>query len=246
MARLLQDPLANVSAVNSDNAINFGMGDGDDVGYGFQFEPVYSLPAPEWGVNFLPRAIVPIVGAPPGSDFPRLGEERPSGGDTTFGLSDIQAQLFVSPTGGGAWKWGAGPQISLRSRTDSKVGGPGWGGGPVGVIVGGAGPWSFVTIAGNIWGQDGFNTGFLQPMVFYNFETIPGAYVGYNNAIAADWDASSDNRLTVPLGLSAGKTFALGGGYGLSVGAGAYGFPVKPDGGAEWQLKFGITMVFPR
>lgn len=246
MARMLQDPLATVSLINTDNSANFGMGDDEDVGYSFMVQPVYSIPAPELGVNFLPRAIIPIIGAPAGSDFPKLGEERQSRGGTTFGLSDIQAQLFVSPSGGEGLKWGVGPQISLRTRTDSKVAGPGWGAGPAGAIVGALGPWSFVMLAGNLWGQDGFNTGFFQPMVFYNFESLPGVYVGYNNAITADWNASSDNRYTVPVGLSFGKTFAFDGGYGLSLGTGAYAFPVKPDGGAEWQLKLGVTVVFPR
>lgn len=246
MARALQDPLATLAALMTDNSINFGMGDDDDVGYEFQLQPVYAVPAPEWGVNFIPRAVIPIVGAPPGSDFPKLGEQRSSGGSTTWGLSDIQAQLFVSPRTEGNWKWGAGPQVSFRTRTDTKVAGPGWGGGPVGIIVGSEGPWSFAGIFGNVWGQDDFNVGFVQPMIFYNFESLPGFSLSYNNTIAADWSASSDDRWTVPLGLTANQTFDMGDGYGLDLGLGAYGLAVKPDGGADWQLKFAITVLFPR
>ena len=43
-----------------------------------------------------------------------------------------------------------------------------------------------------------------------------------------------------------GRTTDLGGGYGLDMSIGPYVYPVKPTGGPEWSLKFGLTLLLPR
>lgn len=246
IARSLQDPLASISAIMTDNSFNFGMGGDDEkTGYDFQIQPVYSLPT-DHGFSIVPRGVIPIIGAPPESDFPLLGDRRPAGSDTTWGLGDTVVQAFIAPKTDSAIKWGIGPQVSLRTRTDSRVGGPGWGAGIAGVVVASSGAWSFAGIANNLWGQDGFNTLSMMPMLYYNVESIPGAYLAYNNTIAYDWNASSGNHWTVPVGMHIGRAFSLGDGYGLDLSLGGYKMAVRPDGAAEWQIKLGISLVLPR
>ncbi len=53
MARKLQDPLANIKAVMTDNTIGFNTGDGDGTSYGFQIQPVYSIDLPDKGFTIL-------------------------------------------------------------------------------------------------------------------------------------------------------------------------------------------------
>ena len=246
IARTLQDPLAYISALITDNTVNFGMGGDDEkTGYDFQLQPVYSIQTDK-GFSIVPRGVIPIIGAPPKSDFPTLGDPRPAGDSTTWGLGDIVLQSFVAPSSESSIKWGLGPQVSLRTRTDDRVGGAGWGAGVAGVIVASSGPWSFAGIANNLWGEDGFNTLSMMPMLYYNFESLPGVFLAYNNTISYDWDASSDNHWTVPLGLHVGKAFSLGDGYGLELSLGGYNKVVSPDGGGDWQVKFGVSLVLPR
>jgi len=247
MARKLQDPLANIAALMTDNDILFKTGD-DDTSYSFQLQPIYAFDFPEMGFTFLPRAVIPIVGAAPLSDLPRLGEPRPSGGSNTWGLSDIITQFFFSPKTKSRWKWGIGPQLSWKTRTDDRVGGPGWGAGPVGILVGNfTEQLSFAGILNQLWSYDGdFSTMGVQPMLYYNFKSVPGAYVAYNAIISADWKADSNNTWTLPLGAVIGRTFDMGKGYGLDLSTGPYWNVVKPDGGADWFLKFGITVLFPK
>lgn len=248
MARTLQDPLANIVAVMTDNDILFRTGDLDDeTSYQFQIQPVKAFDFGEAGFNFIARGVIPIIGAAPTADLPPIGEPLPSGDSTTWGLGDIATQFFFSPKTAGSWKFGAGPQFTWKSRTDSKLGGPGWGAGPVGVIVGGFGDnTSLAIITGNTWAFDGsFNTFLLQPMLFYNIEAVPGMAIGYNAGITADWKAESDNRWTVPLGFMVSKTFAVGGGYGLDLSIGPYWNVARPKGGADAFLKFGVTLLLP-
>ena len=243
MAKALQDPLANIAALMTENDIFFGTGD-EAKSAVFQLQPVYSVNFEKFSI--IPRGIIPIVGAAPESDLPGLGEPRPSGGSTTWGLGDIVIQAFWAPRAKGNWKWGAGPQVSLRTRTDARVGGPGWGAGAAAVVVGDIGNLSVSFLANNQWGQDGFNTMTLQPMLFYNVPSIPGFTINYTGPTTADWSASASNRWTVPLGAGVSKTFAVGGGYGIDVLAGAYYYVVSPDGGPDWSFKFNVSILFPR
>jgi hypothetical protein len=105
---------------------------------------------------------------------------------------------------------------------------------------------SFSGIVGNHWSFDGgFNSASIQPVIFYNIDAIPGSYVGYNATVSADWEADSSNRWTVPLGLTIGRTLSMGGGHALDASIGPYYNVERPDGAADWTLRFGLTWLFP-
>ena len=250
MARKLQNPLANIKAIMTDNSIGFDTGEDGGTSYTFQLQPVYAIDLPEKGFTFIPRGVIPVVGLEPGSRTPRTGVDGdpiPNGGGRTWGLGDSVAQFFFAPYTDSAWKWGIGPQFSFPTRTDSTLKGPGWGAGLAGVVTGSLTPdLAFAAIVGNHWGFNGeFNTATIQPMFFYNFPSSPGLSLAYNAVISADWKADSDNRWTVPLGLSLGKTFDMGNGNGLDMMIGPYYNAVRPDGAAKWQIRLGINWLFP-
>lgn len=241
--RRAQDPLADVKALMTDNTVAFGTAD-DQTSYGFQFQPVYSIPT-EKGFNFIARSVIPVVGVQEGAGLPRLGTEPVGGSGITWGVSDIYLQGFFVPKTESNLKFGIGPQISLRTRTDTAVGGPGWGGGLAAVVFGFSGPLAYGGILGHHWGQDSFNLTTAQPIVFYNAELFGGSYIGYNNSITYDWSASGSDAWQVPVGLTVGKTFILDSGYMIDVNLGGYAVTTAPKGGADTQLKFGISLFFP-
>ncbi len=247
MARKLQNPLANIKAVMTDNAIGFDTGNDGGTSYGWQLQPVYAIDFPDAGFTFLPRAIIPIMGLQPGTDVPPVGEPTPPGSGSVWGLGDMFVQTFFAPHTDGKVKYGFGPQFSLKTNTSSSLGGPDWGGGVVGIIVTDLTPSiSFAGIVGNSWSFNGnFNSAIIQPMLFYNFASAPGMYVAYTAVISADWKASSDNRWTVPLGLSFGRTFSVGGGNGLDLMVGPYYNVARPRGGARWQVRYMVSWIFP-
>jgi len=243
MARKAQDPLGDLKAVMTDNTIAFKAGpDENDTTYGFQIQPVYAIPSEN--MNMIFRAIVPVVGVEPGVVVPPIGPEgRPAAGDK-WGISDPIIQYFFSPKSEGTWKWGVGPQISLKMRSTPRQAGAGWGAGVAGVLFGSAGNWAFGGVAMQHWGdEDDFSLATLQPIVYYNFPSVPGGYVGYNNAITYNWKASSGNRLMLPLGLTIGRT-VLAGRNGLDMNVGFYKVVERPDDAADWQFKFGVSYFF--
>lgn len=251
MARKLQDPLANISAVMTDNDILFktGLGDVEETSYSFQIQPVQAFSFDDAGFNFIARAVIPILGlAPTAQKPPGIGEPLPPGGTRTWGLSDIATQLFFSPKTSGAWKWGAGPMVTWPSRTTSDLAGPGWGAGPAGVLVGGFGAnVSSALITGHVWNFDStFSTTTVQPMVFYNFPNADGWVIGYNIASSYNWKANDSSKaLTLPIGFTVGKTIPIGGGYGLDLSTGPYWNVARLEGAADFQLKWGATLLFP-
>ena len=245
MARKLQDPLANIKALMTDNDINFNSGN-DETSYGFQLQPVYAVPFEKQGFNLVNRAVIPILGMAPEAQKPAVGEPLPAGGSRTWGVSDSLLQFFFSPRTDDPWKWGVGPMIALKTRTDDKLAGPGWGGGPVAVLVGDIGEHiSTAFIGGHVWGdENGFSTSMLQPMIFYN---LPDAWnIHYNNMITYNWNASdSSNAWTVPIGLGVGKMIALDNGHGFEFFAGPYYNAAKPTGAADWTIKWGVNWLIP-
>ena len=244
LARKAQDPLADVRAIMTDNTIGFGTAD-DQTSYGFQIQPVYSIPT-DRGYNWIARAVIPIVGAPAGAGLPRLSPEPLPEEGSEWGLSDTILQLFWTPKTEADIKWGIGPQASIRTRTTERVAGPGWGAGISGVVFGSAGNLAYGALVNHHWGQDDYSVSNIQPIVFYNITSMPGTYVGYNNTITYNWSADSGNRWQVPVGLTVGKTLGIGSaGYALDLSLGGYWLAEKPQGGADWQLKFGISLFFP-
>lgn len=244
IAKTLQDPLASIAALMTDNAINFNTGEPEETtGYNFQLQPVYAVPTKTF--NFIPRAVIPIIGAPGGANWPNLGEPTPSS-DVTWGLGDIILQTFFNPKGEGAWKWGIGPQFSLKTATDSAVAGPGWGIGVGGVLVGGAGEFAFAFLLNQHWGESSFSVSALQPMIFYNLPSLPGFAISYNNTITLDWNGTDGNEWTVPLGLGVSQAFQVGGGHGLELLLGYYAMVARPEGAPSSQVRFMINWLIPR
>ena len=243
LARKAQDPLGDVRALMTDNTIAFDGGPDDDTSYVFQLQPVYAIQN-ETRFNMIARAILPVMGFEPGVVYPPIGPDPRPDTDNRWGLSDTVVQFFLSPKSDSSLKWGIGPQVSLKTHTGDRQAGPGWGGGLAAVLFSGVGNWALGAIGMQHYGEGDYSVGTLQLITMYNLEAIPGAYVGYNNALTFNWKASSGEVVTLPLGLTVGRTLLLGNGDGLDLSVGVYGLVARPSGAPDWQLKFGISYLF--
>jgi hypothetical protein len=108
MARKLQNPLANIKAIMTDNAIGFDAGEDEGTSYGFQIQPVYAIDMPDKGFTFIPRAVIPVLGLEPGTRVPPIGIDgnpSPANGDSVWGLGDslvCSSSLHRTPTATGS------------------------------------------------------------------------------------------------------------------------------------------------
>lgn len=96
MERKLQDPLANISVVMTDNDILFKSGD-NETSYSFQIQPVQAWSFDDLGFNFIARGVIPILGLAAESQVPAIGDPTPAGTGMTWGLGDILTQFYFSP-----------------------------------------------------------------------------------------------------------------------------------------------------
>ena len=243
-ARKAANPLADTKAIITDNTASFRSGTDDEDSYTFSIQPVYSLPLE--GANLVLRGVVPIQGIQPGAVLPP-GIPNPSpDDDLVWGLGDTTLQSFYSPAPGESGiAIGYGLQVSLPTHTKDELKGAGWGAGPGFVVFGQSGDLSWGGVIAHMWGEDDFSTTIVQPILLYGLGE--GWYTGYNNVISYNWNApDNDEAWTLPLGLTIGKTSIIdeAKGRAMDISVGYYALERNPEGGADSQLKVGLSFFF--
>ena len=94
-------------------------------------------------------------------------------------------------------------------------------------------------------GGGAYNNFLLQPFLNYNFKEHEGLYLTSSPIMTADWRAATSNKWTVPLGGGIGKIFHLGR-LPVNTQISAYYNVVKPDFGANWQIRAQVQLMFPK
>jgi hypothetical protein len=239
MAKMVQNPIANLISVPFQNNTNFNVGAQSGTQNVLNIQPVIPVSLnKDW--NLITRTILPVITQP---GF------VPGQGSTT-GLGDIQFSAFASPANAAGFIWGAGAIAQAPTNSNDRLGNDRWGLGPTAVALhlSPGDPWVYGVLANNVWsvgsGDDpAYNNFLLQP--FVNFNLPGGLYVGSSPVITANWKAESSQRWTVPLGAVVGKVFRLGL-LPVNMQLGAYYNVVTPDNGADWQVRFQMQFMFPK
>ncbi len=239
LAKLAQNPIANLISVPFQNNTNFNYGPEDGTQNILNIQPVIPIKLNEdW--NLITRTIFPLIRQP------RLSPVQ----DSAFGLGDTQFSAFLSPSDAKGWIWGVGVIAQLPTHTDSALGNENWGLGPTAVALHleHGDPWVYGMLINNLWSLDtsddaSYNNGLIQPFLNYNFKG--GTYLTSAPIITVNWKADSDDRWTVPVGGGIGRIFHLGR-LPVNTQIGGYYNVVKPDDGADWQLRAQVQLMFPK
>lgn len=242
LAKAVQNPVAAMISLPLQNNTNFNVGPDGETQNILNIQPVipFSL-NDDW--NLITRSILPVISQPGFAP----GQSRKNG------IGDIQLTAFLSPvepTKGG-WVWGAGPVAQLDTATDDRLGAERWGLGPSAVVLKPDGAWVYGALINNVWDiggdddRDEVNQMLIQPFVNYNFPSKPGRYFTFAPIITANWEASSGNRWTVPLGGGIGQIIKWGN-TPVNLQASAYYNVETPRNGADWQLRIQAQFLFPK
>ena len=235
LAKKLQDPLADLKALQVDYLYKFKEGINKDPSQSLILQPLYTIKAKSF--NLITRQLIPLMKVP-----------VVNSGITSYeyGIGDWVSSMFVSPHTSAKWKWGLGPQLSFKTRSSESLASAGWGGGVTSVIVGDYGNWATATFLSHMWGfENSYSNTTFQPLVFYNFPLISGLIVSYQGEITYQWDAQDGNKLSLPLGLQLGKMIATQKGWGIELDAGYYYRVINPDGMAQSELKATLFILWP-
>lgn len=244
--RVLQDPLGNFRGILNENVFMQNTGLSKEMALVTQVQGLYAIPMPKAGINVIPRVIVPIVMLPPLANVPIIANEVTENVQET-GLSDIVLQCFVGPQKAEKIKWGIGPQLSFKTRTDELFEAAGWGGGFSFVGVMPVKQWGFTILASQLWGfENQFNTTLIRPFISYNFKTIPGFALSSSPKFVYDWTAEDGEGWSVPLGLGFTQAVPFSKTTALLIGIGAYKYVKTPTFGPEWSFNITLALMFAK
>ena len=254
LAKQSQNPIGNLISVPFQNNGYFGIGPSDSSAYVLNIQPVY--PVTFGNVNLINRMTLPVIGlqgqdqAPPDREL-YLGDIGPLSDvtESQFGLGDITYQAFFGPARPGKVIWGVGPAIVLPTATNSKLGSDKWSAGPAAVALAMPGKWVVGGLVQNVWSFAGDSNAkdvskfLFQYFVNYNLEK--GWYLTSTPIMTANWEASSGNQWTVPLGGGLGRLVKFGK-QPVDFKLQAFWNAVKPDMGPDWSMQFQVKLLFPK
>src|SRR5215471_13474757 len=239
LAKLAQNPVGNLISVPFQNNTNLNFGPEKGTQNILNIQPVIPVEiTKDW--NIITRTILPVI------HMPTLGPDIGS----KDGIGDTVFTAFLSPANPGHWIWGAGPVVQIPTNSSSELGNKNWGLGPSFVVLHleHGDPWVYGVLVNNIWSLTSnktggaYNNGLIQPFVNYNFKEHPGLYLTSSPIITVDWKAEHGQQWTVPLGGGIGKIFHFGR-LPVNTSIAAYYNVVRPDFGANWQIRASAAHV---
>ena len=237
-----QNPISDLISVPFQFNFNGNVGALDRTQLLLNIQPVYPAKLNEaW--NLIIRPIVPVIRNP----------VLVPGGDSQFGIGDLNPEIFFSPstpdeTSFGAVTWGVGPAFQFPTASGSTLGTGKWSAAPAGVVFVAKAPFAYGALIQNYFSFAGdsdrqsVNQFVLQPFANYNFGE--GWSLGTAPVITANWNGNS-RRWTLPLGGGLGKLTKIGEQPVLFVLRSYYNV-LSPVNGPDWQVQAQITFLFPK
>lgn len=236
LAKKLANPIAALISVPVQSNYDFGVGNGDGTKWTTNIQPVIPFDLDEhW--NLISRTILPIID--------QEGLAAAGDGLDEFGMGDVTQSFFFSPKESSP-VWGVGPALLLPTATDPLLGSEKFGIGPTAVILKQEGPWTYGALANHIWDfagesdRNSVNATFLQP--FASYITSTKTTFSLNAESSYDWNS---NQWTAPINFVVSQLLKIGD-QPVQAFVGARYYADKPDSGAEWGLRCGLTFLFPK
>ena len=244
--KISQNPVGNISVLPFQNNFNYGFGPYTRMQYNLNVQPVVPImlgPA----MTLVARTIVPIVNQPSSAPPPVCAS--PYGCPSTFGISDVQEQLYFAPkTNPGALIWGVGPVFQFPTGAPSFLGSGKWSAGPDAVALVMPGKWVIGALATQLWSYAGpqsrsdVSSFLVQPFVNYNLKN--GWAISTAPIITANWTATPDNKWAVPLGGGVSRTFKDDGQL-MSVSVLYYTYVTRPLAAPQTTLRLAWSLLWP-
>jgi hypothetical protein len=233
LAQSAHNPFEDFVKLSIQSTTGFGIGRNRDAGDSVNFQPLvpFSLNA-RWDLIVRPSVSLTYAPTP----------------QKQFGLSDLQASFFLTPSNATTLLWGIGPILQFPTASSAELGTGRWSAGPTAALIYTEGPWfdgiltyQLMSFAGNR-DRSSVNQTYIEPQVSYNFEG--GWYVQCDPALTYDWTQEAANAWVIPMGVDVGKAFTLGS-RGFSLQVGAYDLLKRPSGAPQWIFRINLTVLYP-
>lgn len=240
-----QNPVGNITVFPFQNNFNYGYGPYTRLQYNLNVQPVFPIMlSKNW--TLVARTIIPVVNQP--SSAPPAVCAAPGGCPSTFGLSNLQEQLFFGPkTKPGELIWAVGPIFQFPTQTPSSLGTGKWAAGPDAVALVMPGKWVLGTLVTQLWSvagpstQPNVNAFLVQPFVNYNLKN--GWAISSAPIMTANWQLSGP-KWTVPVGGGVSRTFKDGGQL-MQLTVLYYTNVVRPLAAPQTTLRVSWSLLWP-
>ena len=260
LQKATQNPVAGLISFPIQSNTNFGVGPFSRNQNVLNIQPVVPLNVSQnW--NMIIRWITPIVWQPaPGTANLQvfgidentpiyLAAEDAQAHAGVFGFGDMTPTFFFSPAQPHKVIWGAGPMFALPTATGRVLGQGKLSLGPSIVALTQPGPWTIGALVNNIWSVAGpsgrSDVKQMSLQYFINYNLKKGWFISMSPTITANWQASSGNVWTVPVGGGAGRVFRLG--YQpMNASVAFFGNAAHPVSGSPWGMRLQISLLFPK
>src|SRR5580704_9176822 len=239
-----QNPVASLISVPIQENFNFNNQPGGRTQNVLNIQPVIPLSVSKnW--NLIVRWITPIVYQPIPVQPPTPAVQTTG----VYGLGDMNPTFFLVPKKSKII-WGIGPTFVLPTATNTTYLGQGkLSVGPSFVALVQPGPWTIGALVNNIWSvagpSDRADVNQMSLQYFINYNMKKGWFISISPTITANWQASSGNVWTVPVGGGVGRVFRLGF-QPVNVSVAFFGNAVHPIGGSPWGMRLQLSFLFPK
>jgi len=238
--------------------------------WSFQYQLIPTVPAPLGSkINLISRLGVPIYGSPYSTDLNdvvshsgvsdhSLWEDYPTVEDPTqrtWGLGDLWYLGLVAPrapikAGSGTLLVAAGPTLMMPTASEAVLGLGKWSSGP-GALFGWTSPkWMFAMLGMQFWSfagdEDRADVSMATLQAFYYYTINPKWSVGASPMAQFNWEGSSDNKVTFPIGFGVNYTTPWGK-IPVRTGLEAQYAAIAPSDtpGSRWIVRLSIIPVIP-
>jgi len=255
-----QNPVASLISVPLQNNSNFGIGPFDRTQDVLNIQPVIPIRVSDhW--NMVIRWITPVIWQPaPGTEnlevfgieentpaYLAAQDVRKNAG--VFGFGDMNPTFFFTPAKPQKLIWGAGPMFIAPTATSKVLGQGKLSMGPSFVALVQPGHWTVGALINNAWSVAGSgsrpNVNQMLLQYFINYNLKKGWYLTMSPIVTANWQASSGNVWTVPVGGGLGRIVKLGF-QPVNISGQFYGNAVHPVSGSPWSMRLQIAFLFPK
>jgi hypothetical protein len=206
-----QNPVGNITVLPFQNNFNYGYGPFTRFQYNLNVQPVVPIMLSKQ-MTLIARTIIPVLNQP--SPESPVVCASPGGCPSTFGLSDVQEQLFFAPkTKPGQLIWAVGPIFQFPTSTPNTLGSGKWSVGLDAVALLMPGNWVLGTLVTQLWSVAGLsnrpnvNSFLVQPFVNYN---LKGGWAITSAPIMTSNASLPGTKWTVPVGGGVARTFKDG------------------------------------
>ena len=249
--RAAQNPLSPNFSLPFEYKYHGGAPDGNvHVG---SFAPIMPIKFDGWSIinqltlNFMgtPGDITGIRGIP----HPYTGDGHGGSDGNAAGLADTFFTSYFSPRINDEFSLGLGATFVFPTDEPSRELGSGkFSVGPAVMLVYQTPEdWTLSLQAQQIWSVIGSETRadvsqmIIQPTINYNLPD--GWYLLSDMEVIANWESTSDQRWTVPIGAGVGKLFAVGD-NAIDTRVEGYYNVVTPDQGPTWSIRATVSFIF--